>query len=58
VKQKPRTSGRTDQANFRLPKDLIRKVRLEAADLQVYPNEIVEKRLRESYEQRPLSIVA
>ncbi len=48
----------TEQANFRLPSDLVRKVRIEAADRRVYPAEVMAERLRESYRLRPFSVVA
>lgn len=48
--------GKTPQANFRLPTEIVRKIRLEAADRQMYPAQVMTERLRESYERRPLKI--
>jgi len=56
METRERRMGRTDQSNFRLCKDLLRLLRLEAADRQVTPNVILEERLQESYEKRPLDI--
>jgi len=56
VKASPRKPGRSPQANFRLPAELVRKVRLEAADRRVYPSQVIAERLAESYGRKPLNI--
>lgn len=47
---------RSVQFNFRIPPELAKSVRLEAADRGVYPVKVLAERLADSFDRRPWNV--
>lgn len=49
-----KTKTETEIAAYKLSPELVRTIRIEAAQCGVWPAKVVEERMRESFERRPV----